>query len=355
MALLSRSSQSVLGVDISPTTIKVLELSAKGSGKRVETYAVVPLPQGAIADDKTITNMEAVGETLEKAVRKSGTKLKQVAAAVSGSAVITRIIQMPAGLGDREMESQVAVEADQYIPFNIDEVHMDFEVLGPYANDPEKIDVLLAACRSDTVDNKLTVLEMAGLTPKIIDVEALALENVVNMMAEEEFGEEDEAPVVAVADVGGGNTTFSVLENYRVMFTREEGFGGNQLTERIQQAFSISYQEADMAKRQGGLPDNYESDVLDPFRKELAQQINRTLQFFYSSSHISSIDRLLLSGGSASIPGLTEALEQESSIPSVVANPFANMPLASKVPASQLEQDAPSLMLCCGLALRSFD
>ena len=354
MGLFSRGYEAVLGVDISPTAIKVLELGSRGDDRRVEAYAVVPLPDGAVAEDKTITNADAVGDTLDKALRKSGTKVKNVAAAVSGAAVITRVIQLPAGLADREMESQVEVEADQYIPFSMDEVHLDFEVLGPYANDPEKVDVLLAACKSDTVDNRLNVLEMAGLVPKIVDVEALALENAVNMMMEEELGEEG-TPVVAVADIGGGNTTFSVMENSRIVFTREEGFGGNQLTERIQQAFSISYQEADMAKRQGGLPDNYESDVLQPFTKELAQQVNRTLQFFYSSSHISAIDRLLLAGGSAVIPGLIDMLEQEAAVPVSVANPFSNMGSASRVPTSQLEKDAPSLMLCCGLALRSFD
>ena len=354
MALFSRGIEAVLGVDISPTSVKVLELGPKGSDRRVEAYAVVPLPEGAVAEDKTITNADVVGETLEKALRKSGTKLKNAATAVSGSAVITRVIQMPAGLGDRDMESQVPVEADQYIPFSIDEVHMDFEVLGPYAEDEEKVDVLLAACRSDTVENKMSALEMAGLVAKVVDVEALALENVVNMMTEEEYGEE-QAPVTAVADIGGGTTMFSVLENSRVVFSREEAFGGNQLTEKIQQTFSMSYQEADMAKRQGGLPDNYESDVLDPFRKELAQQLGRTIQFFYSSSHISSIDRLLLAGGSAAIPELAEVMGQEVAVPTTVADPFANMSLASRVPASQLQKDAPSLMLCCGLALRSFD
>ena len=355
MTLFSSVAPAVLGIDISPTAIKVLELGTRGSKMRVEAYAIVPLPQDAMADDKSITNMAVVGETLEKAIRKSGTKLKSVAASVSGSAVITRVIQMPAELGDREMESQVSVEADQYIPFSMDEVHMDYEVLGPYENDPDKVDVLLAACRSETVENRLSVLELAGLTPKIVDVEALALENVVNMMMEEEYAEKDEAPVVAVADIGGGNTTFSVLEKERVMFSREEGFGGNQLTERIQQAFGISYQEADMAKKQGGLPDNYEADVLEPFKQELVQQINRIIQFFYSSSHISGIDRLLLSGGSAAIPELTNIIEQEAGIPTSIGNPFAHMSIASRVPTKQLMQDAPSLMLCCGLALRSFD
>ena len=355
MFLLKKKTTPVLGIDISATAIKLLELSRSGSKYRVESYAVEPLPANSVVD-KNISDADAVGEAIGKAVKKSGSRTKDAAVAVAGSAVITKIITMPANLSDTDMENQIKLEADQYIPFSLDEVSLDFEVIGPSDNNADQVDVLLAASRSENVDMRVAALEVGSMKAKIVDVEAFALENTVSMMARELFGG-GEGLTIAIADVGSSVTTFSVLENLKIIYSREQNFGGAQLTEEIQRRYGLSYEEAGMAKKlgkQGGLPDNYEPEVLIPFKQSMAQQISRAQQFFFSSSQIASIDHLVLAGGCASIPGIQEVVQSTVGVPTIVANPFANMSVSSKVPAQALSNDAPSLMVACGLALRSF-
>ncbi len=264
------------------------------------------------------------------------------------------VITMPANISDDDMESQIQLEADQYIPFPLEEVNMDFEIMGPTEGNEAQVDVLLAASRSENVDLRIAALEVGGLEAKVVDVEAFALENTVAMMAEDLFGG-GEGRVIAVADVGSAVTTFSVLENMKIIYSREQAFGGAQLTEDIQRRYGLSFEEAGLAKKQGGLPDNYEPEVLEPFKESMAQQISRAQQFFFSSSAIGQIDHLILAGGCASITGIAEIVEAAVGVPTIIANPFANMSLSSRVPAQALSNDAPSLMVSCGLALRSFD
>lgn len=348
-----KKSAPVVGIDISATAIKLLELSRSGSRYRVESYAVEPLPPNSVVD-KNITDIDAVGEAIGRAVKKSGTKTKHAAAAVAGSAVITKLIEMPANLSDSDMESQLQVEADQYIPFPLEEVALDFEVLGPSADNPERVDVLLAASRSDNVDVRVGALEIGGLSAKVIDVEAFALENTVCMLAANLF-DNGEDKIIAVADVGSSVTTFSVLENLKIIYSREQQFGGAQLTEDIQRRYGLSYEEAGLAKRQGGLPENYASEVLEPFKESMSQQISRAQQFFFSSSQITNIDHLILAGGCSSIEGVAALIESKLGVSTTVANPFANMSVSSRIPTQSLSNDAPALMVSCGLALRSFD
>jgi type IV pilus assembly protein PilM len=351
--LFKKKSKPVLGIDITATAIKLLELSKSGGKYRIESYSVEPLPANSVVE-KNIADADAVGEAIGKAVKKSGTRLKEGAAAVAGSAVITKVITMPADISDDDMESQIQLEADQYIPFPLEEVNMDFEIMGPTEGSEGQVNVLLAASRSENVDLRIAALEVGGLEAKVVDVEAFALENTVGLMADDLFsGGEDK--VIAVADVGSAVTTFSVLESLKIVYSREQAFGGAQLTEDIQRRYGLSYEEAGLAKKQGGLPDNYGPEVLEPFKESMAQQISRAQQFFFSSSSIAQIDHLILAGGCASIDGIAEIVEAAVGVPTVVANPFANMTLSSRIPAQALSNDAPSLMVSCGLALRSFD
>jgi len=351
--LFKKKSKPVLGIDITATAIKLLELSKSGGKYRIESYSVEPLPANSVVE-KNIADADAVGEAIGKAVKKSGTRIKEGAAAVAGSAVITKVITMPADISDDDMESQIQLEADQYIPFPLEEVNMDFEIMGPTEGSEGQVNVLLAASRSENVDLRIAALEVGGLEVKVVDVEAFALENTVAMMADDLFsGGEDK--VIAVADVGSAVTTFSVLENLKIVYSREQAFGGAQLTEDIQRRYGLSFEEAGLAKKQGGLPDNYGPEVLEPFKESMAQQISRAQQFFFSSSSIAQIDHLILAGGCASIDGITEIVEAAVGIPTIVANPFAHMTLSSRIPAQALSNDAPSLMVSCGLALRSFD
>jgi len=351
VGFLSRKHPHVLGVDVSSTAVKLLELSGSDDKYRVESYAVEPLPPNAVVE-KNITEVEAVGEAIRRATRRSGTKNKLAALAVAGSAVITKVITMPGEMGDEEMASQIELEADQYIPYSLEEVNLDFEVLGVSENDPDKVDVLLAASREENVDLRVAAASEAALQCTIVDVEAFALENAFSLIAKDlptgGMGE-----TIALVDVGATMTTLSVLTDLRIVYAREQVFGGKQLTEEIQRRYGLTFEEAGLAKRQGGLPDNYVPEVLEPFKESMAQQVNRSLQFFYSSSQIGQVDRIVLAGGCASIEGADEVIAEKTGVDVVIANPFANMSLSSKVNPQILGNDAPSLMIACGLAMRT--
>jgi type IV pilus assembly protein PilM len=340
----------MLGVDISSTSVKLLELSRAGGRYRVESYAVEPLPPNSVVE-KNITDAELVGDAIGRAVKKSGTRTRTAACAVAGSAVITKVISMPANLSEDEMESQIQIEADQYIPYPLEEISLDFEVLEPSESDPGRVDVLLAASRSDNVDLRIAALDIGGLQAKVVDVEAFGLENAVSLL----LNDIGNPHVVAIMDVGATTSTLSVLEDQSIVYTREQLFGGRQLTDEIQRRYGLSYEEAGLAKRQGGLPDNYEPEVLQPFRESMAQEINRALQFFFSSSQVGAVDHVVVAGGCASISGIDELIREKVDTPVSIANPFANMSVASRVRADALANDAPAMMIACGLSLRSFD
>ena len=365
MFQLKRKKPTLLGIDISSTSVKLVELARTDNGYRVESLAVEPLPANAVAE-KNIQDVEAVGETLQKAVKKSGTKCKLAAVAVAGSAVITKIITMPASLSDSEMELQIELEADQYIPYPLEEINLDFQVLGQTQGNPDTVDVLLAASRSENVELRTAATEIAGLTAKIVDVEAYTIENAARLIApqpeasldNEEADDEDaeqETFTIALLDVGATMTSLNVVENNELIYTREQAFGGKQLTEEIMRRYGLAYEEAGRLKKVGGLPDNYIPEVLEPFKETMAQQVSRFLQFFYTAGQHQSVDMIALAGGCASIPGIDELIESQLGIKTVIANPFASMELSNKVNAQALSNDAPALMIACGLALRSFD
>jgi len=350
---LGRKKLTILGLDISTTAVKLLELSKSGDKYRVESYAVEPLPPNSVIE-KNISDVEAVGDAIKRAVKRSGTRAKCAAAAVAGSAVITKVISMQANLSDDEMEADIQNEADQYIPYPLEEVNLDFEVIGPSEDDPDRVDVLLAASRSENVDVRVAAIEIAGLSAEVIDVEAYAMENAFSLI-KEQMPDRGLDKTIAVVDIGATMTTLNVLHDLKTIYTREQVFGGKQLTEEIQRRYGLSYEEAGMAKRQGGLPDNYIPEVLEPFKEAMAQQVSRSLQFFFSSSQYNSVDHIVLAGGSSSIPGVDELIEQNQGVPTTVANPFSNMSIAPRIKAQVLSNDAPALMIACGLALRSFD
>lgn len=352
LSFLSKKSKPLLGLDISSTTVKMIELTKHGDSYRVENYSVRPLPPGVVVE-KNISDVDAVAQVVKATIQQARTKVRDVALAVPGSAVITKTIEMPAGLTDDAMELQISLEADQYIPYPLEEVSIDFDVLGPSEKSPEQVNVLLAACRSENVETREAVMELAGLTAKVVDVEAYALERSFDLQADQIDGAYDK--VIAIVDIGSTMTTLSVLVEGKIVYAREQLFGGKQLTEEIQRRYGLSEEEAGLAKRQGGLPDDYEAEVLEPFKDNVVQQVTRSLQFFFSSSQYHEVDHVLLAGGVASMDGLSDMVEDKLETQTSVANPFANMSVSSRVNSAALANDAPSLMIVTGLALRSFD
>lgn len=352
LGFLEKKAKPVLGLDISSTSVKLIELSRHGDRYRVETYAVRALPPNTVVE-KNINDPEAVAEVIKAMIKQSKTRLKHAAVAVAGSAVITKMIDMPAGLSDDAMEMQISMEADQYIPFPLEEVALDFEVQGESPRNPDQVEVLLAACRRENVDTRVTVLQLADLVTEKVDVEAYSMERAFELVAEQL--EDQEGQVVAIIDIGATMTTLSVLVDGKTVYTREQLFGGKQLTEEIQRRYGLSMEEAGLAKKQGGLPDDYENEVLDPFKEAVVQQVTRSLQFFFSASQYNDVDYIVLAGGVASMEGLTGLIEEKLGTQTVVANPFAGMSVSSRVNAASLANDAPSLMIVTGLAMRSFD
>ena len=352
MALFGKKTNILLGLDISSTSVKLLELSQANEAYKVESYAVEPLPPNAVVE-KNISDVEGVGEAIKRVLGRAKANSKSAAVAVAGSAVITKTIEMDAELSDDDMENQITVEADQYIPYPLDEVAIDFEVLGLSERNPEQVEVLLAACRKENVEMREAALDLGGLKPSVVDIEAHAMKRAFDLI-KPQLGENPEDLVVAIIDIGATMTTLSVLADDKAIYTREQLFGGKQLTEEIQRRYSLSFEEAGLAKKQGGLPDDYEEEVLQPFKEAVLQQVTRSLQFFFSSSQYDDVDYIVLAGGTASIDGLAEMIESKLGTPTIIANPFATMSLASKVDADALANDTPALMIACGLAMRSF-
>lgn len=352
--MFGRKKTSLLGIDISSSVVKVLELT-QGSGQySVESYAVEPLPLNAVVEGR-IDNVDEVAGAIQRAVKRSGTKTKEAAVAVSANSAITKIISFPANLSERDMEEQIMLEADNYIPYPLEEVRLDFEVLGTSATDADAVDVLLAASRTENVDARTSVIEEAGLKPKLVDVEAYTIENAFQLISKQ-MPNEGQGLTVAVFDVGATVTTLHILVDGKIVFTREQTFGGRMLTENIERHYGMSYQEAGRAKKQNTLPEDYAEKVLDPFKRSMTTTVSRALQFFFSaSSQYQSIDYIILAGGCASIRGVDAMIEEETGTTTSIANPFSDMVLGSKIKIQALSNDAPSMLIACGLAMRSFD
>ncbi len=352
--LFGKSSRRLLGLDITTSSVKLIELSQSGGQFRVESYAAEPTPHNAI-NEKAIVDAEAVGEAIRRAVKRSGASAKEAAIAISGDAAITKVIQMPRTLNDSELEGQVELQADQYIPFPMEEVSYDFQVIGPSEKDPEMLDVLLVATRTENVEQRQAAVQAAGLMTRIVDVEAFALENACKLMTHQ-MPDGGIDRTIAVVDFGASSTTFSVLRNPKVIYTRDFAFGGQQLTEEIMRTYGLSMEEAGRAKKEGGLPSNYQPEVLDPFIDDMTQQVSRSLQFYLASgSGREQPDQILICGGCANIPGVAEVISSRVGISAERGDPLGQMKMSSKAKAQAVKKDATALLTACGLALRSFD
>lgn len=352
--LFKSKAPALIGCDISSSAVKIVEIAEAGKNMyRVERYAIEPLPRDAVVDGN-INNLDAVSECLKRGWKRVGTNIKNLALALPSAAVITKKIIVPAGQQENEMELQVETEANQYIPFALDEVNLDFQVLGPAPNSPDDVEVLIAASRKEKVEDRVAAAEAAGLKAVVMDVESFATQTAFELI-ERQLPENGKDQNIAIVDVGTTMMNLNVLRNQQSIYMREQPFGGNQLTQEIQRQFNLSPEEAEAAKRAGGLPDNYEADVLHPFLDTLGLEVARALQFFFTSTQYNQVNHILLAGGCAAIPGIDEVVARRTQVNTMVANPFANMALSAKIRPKNLATDAPSLMVACGLAMRRFD
>ena len=343
----------MLGIDISSSSVKLVELGQTRAGDFIlERCAIEPLERGWI-NDGNIEKFDEVVEAVQRVVKKSGSKTKNVALALPASAVITKKIILPGGLSDQELEMQVESEANQYIPFSLDEVSLDFCVVGPSSTSMGDVEVLIAASRKEKVSDRQGLAEAAGLKPVVMDVESYASRMAAGRVIET-LPNQGMDSLVALFEVGALTTSMQVIRNEDVLYERDQAFGGAQLTQLIVRQYGFSPDEAESKKRSGDLPEDYRAAVLDPFIESMAQEVARALQFFFTSTPHNKIDHILLAGGSASLPGLTEAVTHHTSFACQVINPFDAMEMASTVHSRKIAREAPSYLTATGLAMRRF-
>ncbi len=353
-ALLGGRSKALIGLDISSSSVKLVELAEAGANQfRLERYAIEPLPRDAVTDGN-IASLEAVAESIRRAWKRLGSSTRQVALALPAAAVITKRITLPAGLRELEMEIQVESEANQYIPFAIEEVNLDYQVLGPAPTDADEVEVLIAASRKEKVEDRVAAVEAAGLKAVVMDVESFASQAAFDLIKSRLPGA-GKGKVVAMVDVGAQMMKVTILRDETVLYSREQAFGGNQLTQDISRSYGMSTEEAEAAKRSSSLPENYEHDLLKPFTESVALEISRALQFFFTSTQFNQVDHIVLSGGCAVIQGIDQVVASRTQVSTEVANPFVGMSLSQKVRPKNLAAEAPALLVACGLAMRRFD
>ncbi len=359
-----KTKERFLGVDISPSSVKVMEIIRKGKRLQVEACAIESLPEGIFEDHKP-NDVEQVAMALKQAVKSSGTRLRKAAVAMPTAGVIMRTVAMPNEYDETAIEDALEVDAAQYIPFPIDDIYMDFEPRGASRTGRDFRDVMIVAARRELVDLRRDVLQEAGLKCIIADVETYALENTFRLLssdlyfAGEELTDEHMSRLntirTAVVDVGAYATSLYVLHGERAVFSRDQAIGCSTLTQAIADTYDMTRDQALLAQRSSDLPADYEPTVLEPFRHSVAEQVSGALQFYYSSGNYNSIDSIVLVGGGGMIEGLERTLSGYIGVPSIIGNPFNNFTTAKRVNRHGLMRDAPLYATACGLAIRSLD
>ncbi|MEY2843732.1 MAG: hypothetical protein RI920_1769 [Pseudomonadota bacterium] len=351
--LLGRKHPPMIGLDISSSSVKLVELSQTVSGEfTLDRFASEPFEKGWIVDGQ-IEKFDEVAEAVRKVVVKSGTRTKHVAMAMPPSAVITKKIMLPAGLREEEMELQVEAEANQYIPFSLDEVSLDFCVVGPSPTSAGDVEVLIAASRKDRVQDRQGLAEAAGLKPAILDIESHASRLAMGRLIASLPGEGKDA-LVALFEIGAETTSLKVLRDDELLYDRDQAFGGAQLTQLISRQYGFSFEEAELKKLSGDLPEDFQNTILSPFVDSLSQEIGRALQYFFTSTPHHKVHYVMMAGGTATLPGLKDRVTDLTGFASMIVNPFEGMKLGSAVRESKLRREAPSYLTACGLAMRRF-
>jgi type IV pilus assembly protein PilM len=345
-------SSPLFGLDISSSSVKLVELTQGKSGDYILEHCGLELLEPGWIEGGNIENFDAVVAAVQRVVRTSGTKARRVALALPPPAVITKKIMLAADLSEAEMEVQVEAEASQYIPFPLEEVSLDFCVLGPASGSGKDVEVLLAASRKEKVQDRQAVAEEAGLKPAIMDVDIfaaqLAASRVIDSMQLGKNG------IVALFEIGGSTTTLQVLRGGESVYERDLSFGGQQLTQAMARQYGFTQQEAEAKKRTHEVPEDFETTLLPEFVGNAASEISRAMQLFLSSTVYGKVDRILLAGGVANVAGLDAQVAKQAGCQAMVINPFEGMQIGRGVRQQRLVHEAPSYLTACGLAMRRF-
>ncbi|MDQ6990962.1 MAG: type IV pilus assembly protein PilM [Mariprofundaceae bacterium] len=358
MGLFSSKKNGLIAIDISATGVKLLELSRVRSGYEVQSMAIVPLPRDAIVENTVIDSM-AVSQALLDVVEKAKPKSRRAVISVSGNAVIIKVIQVPM-VTEFDLESQIDFEADKHVPYDIEEVYLDFQIMGPSKEDPEMMDVVLVACKREIVDDYQLVLSEAGLETKCVDCAVFALENAAEIMGlldddkvVESF-EEDEGQAIALVNIGAHLVNVNIIKNGQMAFVRDQFYGGENLTEEIQKEHSLGYQAAEDLKKTSFTDVNPEA--VEHFYVGLASELVRSLDFYAANHGESPVRQIYLMGGGALIPDIATEIEQRLGISTEVVNPFDSIKVnKKKFDIDELHRMGTMMMAPVGLAVRSFD
>lgn len=340
--------EPVIGVDISSSSVKIVHVEKRGEQYHLVDYGIEQI----YTDVNAKNRVELLSDALSKVFDKTSIKSNLVAVAVPTSQSFTKIIQMDAELTDKEIGDELQLEADRYIPYPLEDVMMDYQVLGISDKNPALVDVLLAVSKNDKVHDVLDVVEHAGLRSMVVDIDSFAKERAFSLVSDQ-LPDHGVNKVVGLIDIGGTNTTMDVFDNFRLVYSRDQNFGGRHLIDEIQSRYGLTLDEAILAVDYGGLPEDYHTEVLDPFKQTIAQQISRSCQFFFSAEDYTNIDYLFITGGVSNLPGLDKIIEKMVSIKTSVANPFTNMTLSEHIDEERLMKDASTLLGGCGLAMRN--
>lgn len=361
-------TKEVFALDIGSSSVKVIQLIPSGTGKR-RTWTLVGIGQApinrSVVADKTVVNAEGLGQAISTALKNAGIRSKHVWTALPKAQSVSKIFPIPAGLGVLEQEDQVAVEASNHIEFPLDAVRYDHEILGPARNpetgeaSTEAVDVLFVAAKTENVDTLVGALSASNLEVELLDIDELAIERGIRWMIEQNPMEAVEDPIEAVIDLGHEVTVIHVLQNGRVSYSREQSFGMKHLTEEASRRYGLTADKVEdiLAGRQledpSIVPENFEEEVIVPFRSEVANTVNRMIQFFFASTSFNRVHRIWLLGGGASLNGVVQAVADATGVTTRVANPFEHVQVAGKIDHEDMQRLGPTFLQAFGLAIHA--
>ncbi|WP_199911649.1 type IV pilus assembly protein PilM [Dongshaea marina] len=352
MASLFQSSRLIpmVGVDFGSQSIKALVVAGRSGQLTIESCVELPTPKGSMVEQQ-LQDIEKMATVLRQLKKNLPAHYHVAATAVSGTGVISKIIQMDGSLSDLELETQLEVEAEQIIPFPRDEISLDFEVIGANEVDPTKNDLLLSAARTESITAQVSALSEIGLDTKVVDVSTHALGRAVLETVPELASSQE---VIGIIDLGLNTMGFSVMVKGQVIYTRLQNFGGEAYTQGIANFYNFTPEEAEQAKLNNNLPANFDVDVFAPYMTNLIQQVRRNIQLFCSSGSYREVNQLVLTGGGSLVPSLPSQLATELELEVLHPDPFAHCSWGRKVNKDPFKAMGPKFMTALGLALRSF-
>lgn len=343
-----RKKKGVIGIDIGSSSIKMVQLNETKKGYQLVNYGIAPIPSEVIVDG-AIMDSSAVVEAIKGLVAEKKVKISDVALSVSGHSVIIKKITLPA-MTEAELEESIQWEAEQYIPFPISDVNMDFHILEMVPGQPQ-MDVLIVAVKKDIINDYTAVMAEAGLNAVVVDVDSFALENMycINYDVNPE-------ETVALVNLGANVTNINILKGGMSTLTRDVSAGGRQITTEIQKHLGVSSEDAEVLKcggEAGGIAPKDVEEVVITAMNSIVTEVQRSFDFYLSTSHDGRIDKAYLSGGSSKIKGIAAAISERTGVPTETADPFQKVGVNGKAfDLETLQKDAPFLCVCVGLAIR---